>query len=263
MFQQAVRIRRGARGRDHADVAISLVKVGVVQLLLRQFDEALFSFREALSTRRHALGHLHPSTARIYNNIGCVHIEFNEIREARRAFEAALDIQRDALCHEPDNLQMSFSAATTLCNLAYLYAHRGMHSKASLVLKEAMNLQEKVIGRYHPTALSTLDCLADSYSQSGDFQKATICYKDLAIRIEKRGDDEFGPKQRKQRALGITYYKMGRIYQKQNDFEAVVKMLKHSSLYVRELGSPELLKNIEEEIKKAEAKISSNMMDWL
>ena len=263
MFQQAVRIRRGARGRNHAEVAISLVKVGIAQLLLRKFDEALFSFREALSTRRHALGHLHPSTARIYNNIGCVHIEFNEVREARRAFEAALDIQRDAICHEPDNVQMSFSAATTLCNLAYLYTHRGMHSKASLVLKEAMSLQEKVIGTHHPTSLSTLDCLADSYAQSEDLHKAINCYNELAIRLERRGDNEFGPNERKQRALGITYYKMSRIYQQQNDLEAFIKVLKRSALCVRELGSPELIKNIEVEIKKAEEQISSNVMDWL
>ena len=263
MFQKAVRIRRGARGRDHPDVAISLVKVGIVQMLLRQFDEALFSFREALSTRRHALGHLHPSTARIYNNMGCVHIEFNENREARRAFEAALDIQRNGLCHDPDNHEMKFAAATTLCNLAYLYTHRNMHDKATLVLKEALNLQEEVIGRHHPTALSTLDCLADSYSQVGDLQTAVKCYKDLAERLEKGNDDEFGLNQRKQRALGITYYKMGRIYEQQNDFETVIKMFKESSKYVRELGSPELVNRIEEETKKAENKVNANVMNWL
>jgi tetratricopeptide (TPR) repeat protein len=102
---------------------VSLVKVGITLLLVHRFEDALWSFREALSVRKNALGALHPSTARIYNNIGCVHVEFNEFREARRAFEAALDIQRNALSQDPDSGPLMFGAATTLCNLGYLYRY--------------------------------------------------------------------------------------------------------------------------------------------
>jgi serine/threonine-protein kinase len=142
-FEKASRVRKGALGRDHPEVAVSLVKVGITQLLLHNFEMALVSFREALSVRKRALGALHPSTARIYNNIGCVHVEFNELREARRAFEAALDIQRNALCHEPSNGPFMFGAATTLCNLGYLYRYRGEPGKAALVLKEAVDVSER------------------------------------------------------------------------------------------------------------------------
>jgi tetratricopeptide (TPR) repeat protein len=117
------------------DKQVSLVKVGITLLLLKQFDEALWSFREALQVRKHALGALHPSTARIYNNVGCVYVEFNEFKQARRSFEAALDIQRSALAHpdehHPDtNKNMGadkYAMATTLCNLGYLYRYRDMY----------------------------------------------------------------------------------------------------------------------------------------
>ena len=118
-----------------------MVKVGICQLLLRQYDTSLLSFREALHVRRQALGHLHPSTARVYNNIGCVHVEFHEMRQARRAFEAALDVQRNALCHNPQSEPLMFGTATTLCNLGYLYKIRDMHKKAALVLKEALEVR--------------------------------------------------------------------------------------------------------------------------
>ena len=137
-FARAVRIRKGALGEDHPEVAVSQVKVGIALLLLHNFDEALVAFRDALTTRKRALGALHPSLARVYNNIGCVHVEFKELRDARRAFEAALDIQRNALCHEPTSGPLMFGAATTLCNLGYLYRHRAMPEKAVLVLKEAL-----------------------------------------------------------------------------------------------------------------------------
>lgn len=95
--------------------------------------------------RKHALGDLHPSTARIYNNIGCVHVEFDELREARRAFEAALDVQRNALCHDPESGPIQFAAATTLCNLGYLYRNRDMHEKAALVLREALSVSQAIV----------------------------------------------------------------------------------------------------------------------
>jgi tetratricopeptide (TPR) repeat protein len=121
------------------------VKVGITLLLLQRFEESLWIFREALSVRKHALGDLHPSTARIYNNIGCVHVEFDELREARRAFEAALDVQRNALCHDPESGPIQFAAATTLCNLGYLYRNRDMHEKAALVLREALSVSEALV----------------------------------------------------------------------------------------------------------------------
>ena len=136
-FEEAARIRKGALGKQHPQVAASLVKCGITYLLLHRFDDSLRCLREALAIRRHSLGALHPSTARIMNNIGCVHVEFKELHEARRAFEGALDIQRNALCHDPESGPIRFGAATTLCNLGYLYRHRDMHERAVQVLREA------------------------------------------------------------------------------------------------------------------------------
>lgn len=139
-FQRAARVRKGSLGREHPEVAVSLVKVGISLLLMRNFDMSLQAFMEALSIRKRAMGALHPSIANIYVNIGCLHVEFNELRDARRAFEAALDIQRNGLCHKPDSGPLKFGAATTLCNLGYLYRYRQMHQKAALVLREALSV---------------------------------------------------------------------------------------------------------------------------
>jgi len=270
-FQQAVRVRKGSIGRDHPDVAVSLVKVGITQLLLRSFDGALVTFREALSVRRHALGHLHPSTARIYNNIGCVHVEFSELREARRAFESALDVQRNALCYEPENTQLLLGATTTLCNLSYLYTHRGAYGKAALVLEEALSLQEKVFldDPCHPTLLSILDSLADSYEKTGDNMNAVKRYKDIIERLTRMAFSECGSNkvrnenanglekndcvisietkeadneenldpallsERKRRALAVAKYKLSQTYFAQNDFECALQSLRGSLPFAR------------------------------
>jgi len=262
-FARAVRVRRGSIGRDHADVAISLVKVGMSQLLLHKFDDALLTFREALSVRRHSMGQLHPSTARIYNNIGCVHVERSEMREARRAFEAALDIQRNALCFDLNDENILLATATTLCNLGHLYSYRSMHCKASLVIDEAVEFQERAVGKSHPTVLSTMDSLADSYSKGGDYSEALRCYKEIVNRLENRETDGNDITTKNQRALAITYYKMSRIVRKQNDIDSAFRMLTESLCYVHVVGSPELTTRIKEEMGKVKELLQKTNLDWV
>ncbi len=264
-FQKASRIRKGSCGRDHADVAVSLVKVGISQLLLKKYDDALVTLREALSIRRNALGHLHPSTARIYNNIGCVHVEFNEIREARRAFEAALDVQRNAMCDDPASGPLQFATATTLCNLGYLYSNRGAHEKACLVLEEAFELQQRVFGELHPTVLSTLDTLADSYGKIGDNNNAMRCFNEIIKRLSKRDiNNQRSPKS--SRALAVIHYKMSRFHRKQNDLQAALRALEKSLSFVDGIGGggPELLDRIKKEMNEVEVALDDDAnMNWI
>jgi tetratricopeptide (TPR) repeat protein len=194
-----------------------LVKVGITLLLLHRFEEALWSFREALSVRKNSLGPLHPSTARIYNNIGCVYVEFKEFREARRAFEAALDTQRNALANDPTSGPLMFGTATTLCNLGYLYRFRDMHEKASIVLKEAADLQETVLGKNHATVLSTLDNLADSCTNSGNGNEALKFYNIVLERFRANSHGE--QNSRVLRAEAVLHFKMSRVHRLRNDRE--------------------------------------------
>jgi len=259
-FEEAVRVRRGL-GRDRPDVALSLVKAGITKLLLRKFDEALYSFREALSIRRRALGHLHPSTAKIYNNIGCVYVEFNELREARRAFESALDVQRNGLCYEPESGPLLFGAATTLSNLGYLYTSRGLHAKTCLVLKEAVDMQQRVLGKSNPTVLSMMDSLGDSYSRSLENKRALACYKEIVARLEEGAGEDHEFNYRKKEALATVLFKMSRLLHNQNDLEAAIRLLQNSIEYVRD--NPILLEKVQNELNEVKESMKKCDFDWL
>jgi tetratricopeptide (TPR) repeat protein len=180
---------------------------------------------------------LHPSTARIYNNIGCVYVEFNEFRQARRAFEAALDTQRSALIHEPNSGPLMFGTATTLCNLGYLYRFRGMHDKAAAVLKEAVELQEAVLGKYHSTVLSTLDNLADSCCNSGNGNEALRCYNSVLERFQNSGNPSDSNSNSNNlkvlRAESVLHYKMSRVHRIRNDRENQLKSLQFALKAIR------------------------------
>ena len=189
---------------------------------------------------------MHPSTARIYNNIGCVHVEFNEHREARRAFEAALDVQRSALSHNPHSGPLLFATATTLCNLGYLYRFRDMHSKAANVLREAVELQERVLGKTHSTVLSTLDNLADSCANSGQTADALKYYSMVLERfkaVTRSGgsggnNNSGGGSENVPRAEAVLLYKMSRVHRQRNDREAQLSALKLALRAVRAQPPP-------------------------
>ena len=234
---------------------------------MHRFEDALWSFREALSVRKHAMGNLHPSTARIYNNIGCVHVEFNEYREARRAFEAALDIQRNALAHDPDSGPLMFGTATTLCNLGYLYRYRDLHAKATLVLKEALDLQESVLGRSHPTVLSTLDNLADSCANSGHAVDALKYYNMVLERFRVGGKVS---SKKILRAEAVLLYKMSRVHRQRNDLETQLDKLKLALRSIRAFSdavgggrTDTLERRILYDIRECREQLEKDEMQWI
>lgn len=224
----------------------------------------MWSFREALSVRKHALGPLHPSTARVYNNVGCVHVELNEHREARRAFEAALDIQRNALAAEPENGTLLFAVATTLCNLGYLYRVRDNHAKAAMVLKEAVALQEVVLGRYHATVLSTLDNLADSCASSGQAAEALKLYGTVLSRFET---GENSDNDKVLRAKAVLLYKMSRVHRSRNDLSSQLESLQLALKAVKSTGAEsamnDLERKIQSDIRACREKAEKVDLDWV
>ena len=256
-LERAVRVRKGSLGRDHPDVAVSMVKVGVTLLLQQRFDAALQAFHDALSVRKRALGALHLATARIYNNIGCVHVEFGEVREARRAFEAALDIQRNALYHQPDHQGVMFGAATTLSNLGYLYRSRGMHHNAAIVLKETLQLQRELLGKEHPTVLSTMDAVADALSVCGICVDALQMYKELLRYMDTTTQS---------RGRAVLLYKASQVHRQQRDYQSELARLEEALTCTQTLerqNREALERAIKESIQRARKQVQNAEYDWI
>jgi hypothetical protein len=71
-FQRAARTARDSLGKNHPNVAVSLVKIGFLLLQERQFNPALVTFEEALRIRttHYVDNPHHPLIANLHNNIG-------------------------------------------------------------------------------------------------------------------------------------------------------------------------------------------------
>jgi hypothetical protein len=164
-----------------------------------------------------------------------------------------------------------FGAATTLCNLGFLYRSREMHGKAALVLREAFELQRIVLGFQHPSVLSTLDCLADACANSSQSVAALRNYNEIMARMRESRNS--GGKRRR-RAEALLLYKISQVHRVQNDREAQIDKLTQALKTVRSISDlqeptndDELLTRLQDriqvELKQAKEELKMTPLDWI
>uniref|UniRef100_A0A8C9TXH4 Kinesin light chain n=1 Tax=Scleropages formosus TaxID=113540 RepID=A0A8C9TXH4_SCLFO len=79
--------------------------------------------------------------------------------------------------------------AATLNNLAVLYGKRGKYKEAEPLCKRALEIREKVLGKYHPDVAKQLNNLATCYLKQGKYKDAESLYKEILTRAHEK---EFG-----------------------------------------------------------------------
>ena len=193
--REAVRVRQLALGKEHPDLSVSLAQLGVAYLELGKNKKAIVNFRQALRIRRLVYGPKHAKVAKILNNIGCALYELDELQVAKVAFDEALEIQRETFCimrmmeknsnkHDETSRpssptkkdsnnntalsnvpqddtpnQVLLSIASTLSNIGSIQLYWGAFEKARIDLKEAMFIQQSVLGHGHPLSQRTVKSL--------------------------------------------------------------------------------------------------------
>jgi tetratricopeptide (TPR) repeat protein len=121
-FQAAARTARDSLGRNHPNVAVSLVRIGFLLLQSRQYQNAIITFKEALRIRLTHYGAQHGLVANLYNNLGVCHMHLSQFESGRQYLDAALDIQRDTVQvgDKTDRLIHQLELADTLFNIGGL-----------------------------------------------------------------------------------------------------------------------------------------------
>ena len=118
-FQAAARTARDALGRNHPNVAVSLVRIGFLLLQSQQYQNAIVTFQEALRIRLEHFGPQHGLVANLYNNLGVCHMHLGEFTPGRESLQHAMDIQRNTLRTEPTAIHW-LELADTLFNIGGL-----------------------------------------------------------------------------------------------------------------------------------------------
>ena len=149
-----------------------MLKLGMIHMANGELDKAYVTFTQVLHTRRKLIGYHQPEVAKILNLIGYVQYEFGSLLAALKSMEEALEIQRESVGCDED-------AADTLANMGFLYAKSEDYPEAVTVLREALELQRRVLSESHPRTIVTRENLNYVLSlQSGSvvFKVSSLCF---------------------------------------------------------------------------------------
>jgi tetratricopeptide (TPR) repeat protein len=122
------------------------------------------------------------SAAHLLNKTGLYLNDRGQYREAEPLFERALAIKEQQLdANHP-------STATSLNNLAGLYANLGKYVEAEPLLVRALAIKEHRLGANHPSTATSLNNLAGLYQFQGkDVEAEPLCVRARAINEQQLG----------------------------------------------------------------------------
>ncbi len=143
LLEQALALRKQFLGRDHNDVAITLVELGRCYALRDELARAEALQREALDIRRRVVGAEHRETATSLGDLGTVLLAEGKLAEAEPLLRESLAVHRRVLGPEHPNV------AGAMGNLALLLEDKGDWSGAEALLAEAIAIDRHALGAEH------------------------------------------------------------------------------------------------------------------
>jgi Tfp pilus assembly protein PilF len=178
LLQEALAIRERLRGRDHLDIAATLVRLGSLAQLSGQGDaEPLF--RRALAIREARLGPESPEVAEVLNDLGTTLAAHGRFDEADAALERTLAIQQH-LWGDHD-----LRVAKTLHNLSGIELYRGRLAEADRLLKRALAIREALLPADDLDLAGSREALALLRRKQGRPAEAAALLERLTITLEK------------------------------------------------------------------------------
>ena len=175
-------MREEALGKEHLDVAKSLVNLAELHRILGNYSQALPLLQRAVGILE--MRGAHPQFALGLNNLAGVYLNQGNHAQALSLFQRALAIFETALGRE------HYTVARTLNNLAEVYRAQSNYSQALPLYQRALAIHKKVGEEKHPWVAETLNNLALLYQAQGKYDKALPLHqRALAIAEEILGEE--------------------------------------------------------------------------
>ncbi len=243
LLKQALAIRERLRGRDHPEVAATLVRLGSLAQLSGKGD-AVILFRRALAIREesHGSGYsgysdssghpAQPAIADVLNKLGMT------VASRGRLDEAEEILMRSLALHEKLWGKSDLRVAKVLHNLAGIAYFRERTEDAERLLRRALAIRQAQLPDDHPDLVGSREVLALLLQDRGRTAEAEKILTRLAATAEKVYGSEHPELARTLLNLGRARAILGRDAEARRLFERSLAIDKKSL----EPGHPQLLR---------------------
>jgi len=182
LLQEALAIRERLRGRDHLEVAATLVRLGALAHLSGKGD-AVPLFERALAIREARLGPDTAPVADVLNDLGMA------LAAHGRFDDAETILRRSLTCSEKLWGDRDPRVAKVLHNLGGIAYYRGRTDDAERLLQRALAIRQAVLAQDDPELAGSLEALALLRGKQGRLHEAA----DLLERQARITEQIYGP----------------------------------------------------------------------
>ena len=183
LLEEALAMRRRLFGREHKDIAVTLVELGRAYEDAGVPDRAEPLFREALAMRERIFGDAHKETATSKSALALLLWRRGDLVGAEPLFRQSLDTSRALLGDSHPNV------ATSWNNLGLILLDRGDAAGAEPMFRESLAIKRRVLGSTHATIAPSLNNLAGSLREQGRYAEARAAVEE-AQRLTR---EQLGP----------------------------------------------------------------------
>ena len=214
LLQTTLAQRRAIFGEDSAEVAESLVAIGLLRIDQAQFDEAERFVRDGLAMSQRHLPADDPAVARATTALG-------RVLEERGSYTEAIAVLEDAERLHASREAASADLAATLRELFNTHFYAGHFDVADQIGQRGLAMTRQIHGDSHALVAEDLINLGAVQYERGQYTEAERYYREaLAITEPWYGDDHY------KTASNLTM--LGRSLQMQKRFDEATDALKRA-----------------------------------
>mmetsp|Transcript_26191 Transcript_26191/g.39659 ORF Transcript_26191/g.39659 Transcript_26191/m.39659 type:complete len:330 (+) Transcript_26191:178-1167(+) len=203
-YQEVLYLQQQRFGSCHPDIAKTLHVIGLIYDQMGDLSYALECIKYALEQQQHMKSDLERrNLSAILTHAGCIFYRMNMLSTAMEYFDEALSIQRK----KNDKKEIAF----TLYNMGLCHQAEENYKVAIDCYSEALEHEEKILGKGHRDTSATLFKLGEVYSTLRMYDKALYSFQ-IALKIERQSvdkDEDFVNEARILIEIGYVHYFKG------------------------------------------------------
>ncbi len=172
-------------------------------------------------------------TAATYNNLAVINISKKRYSEAVKYYNKAQELYKE----NGDTLKAAF----TMSNLGKAYAAINDYESALKILKEAIKIRKRFLGKSHPDIAHSIISLGDYYMYIKNYEEELKCYSEALILLKNNlsAKDKL-LKCDVYRRIGFNYLKQGALEKALGFFQHAITEIVEGFDYNNELKNPQL-----------------------